>query len=46
MWNQFYLFMEINDIFKKMQGIWELMHSKLILSYSVTSVPFGQKKTP
>lgn len=41
---QFHLFMKINDIFMKMQGIWQLMHSKLILSYSMTCIPFVQKK--
>lgn len=36
--------MKINDILKKMQAIWQLMHSKLILSYSKTSIPFVQGK--
>lgn len=38
--------MKINDIFRKMQGIWHLMHSKLILSYSMASIPCVQRKIP
>lgn len=36
--------MKINDIFKKMQGIGKRIHSKLILAFSTTSIPFVQEE--
>lgn len=44
MCTQYSLFMKINGIFKKMQGIWQLVDSKLILAFPITSIPFVQEE--
>lgn len=36
--NQLYLFVKINDIFKKMQGIWQFMHSNSLLLHDIHTI--------